>query len=112
MDWKFEVGQRVRKTGGYPFPGVVEGRFLLTQISGERVERYLVNQTTSTLPGEPMTGLGHIFAPEQLVADDRYDRHGVLIKPVRDPRIDPEVAVAEAKAAMLVHQGLKPEDKP
>jgi hypothetical protein len=98
MDWKFEVGQRVRKTGGYPFPGVVEGN--------------LVNQTTSTLPGEPMTGLGHIFAPEQLVADDRYDRHGVLIKPVRDPRIDPEVAVAEAKAAMLVHQGLKPEDKP
>lgn len=103
MHWKFEVGQRVRKTGGYPFPGVVEARFLATQIDGSKIDRYIVNQWAEAIDGPRPSGLLHIFAPAQLAADRD-------VRP--DPRIDPEVAVAEARAAMLVHQGLKPEDAP
>jgi hypothetical protein len=113
MDWKFEVGQRVRKTGGYPFPGVVEARFMATQIDGSKVDRYVVNQTVVMHAGIGPSGLLHIFAPAQLVAIDGEEFIGIAdMDADRDVRIDPEVAVAEAKAAMLVHQGLKPEDAP
>lgn len=93
MNWKFEVGQRVRKTGGYPFPGIVEARFRATQIDGSTVERYVVNQTVVMHDGIGPSGLLHIFAPAQLeaIGEDQFvaphapdvDRHGVLIKPVR-----------------------------
>jgi hypothetical protein len=77
MDWKFEVGQRVRKKGGYPFPGIVEARFLLTQITGERVERYVVNQTVVMHRGIGPSGLGHIFSPDQLEAVDGEELIGI-----------------------------------
>jgi hypothetical protein len=66
MRFKFTVGQRVRKKGGYPFPGVVEAAFTATQIDGTVVDRYVVNQTAIAVDGERPTGLLHIFAPEQL----------------------------------------------
>ena len=66
-DWKFEEGQRVRKVGGYPFPGVVEVRFHLHQLDGSAVERYVVNMLVVTAAnGIRPSGLGHIFSPEQL----------------------------------------------
>lgn len=65
----FAKGQRVRKKGGYPFPGIVEAAFTATQVDGSIVERYVVNQTAVAVDGERPTGLLHIFSPEQLVAD-------------------------------------------
>lgn len=72
MDWKFNEGDYVRKTGGYPFPGLIEARFLLTQIDGTKAERYLVNQIVWTREhGTRPSGLGHIFSPEQLKLMER-----------------------------------------
>lgn len=77
MNWKFEVGQRVRKTGGYPFPGIVEARFRAAQLNGTTVERYVVNQTVVMHAGIGPSGLLHIFAPEQLKAVDEAEHVGL-----------------------------------
>lgn len=70
MNWKFEEGARVRKTGGYPFPGIIEVRFGLTQMNDTKVERYVVNFYSIRPDGtEGPVGLAHIFAPEQLELD-------------------------------------------
>jgi hypothetical protein len=95
MNWRFSPGQRVRKKGGYPFPGVVEAVFTATQLDGSTVERVVVNQTAIAVDGERPTGLLHIFAPEQLEEED-------------DPRLDPEVEVRRNRDAMLARQGRKP----
>src|SRR5688500_11262043 len=70
---KFAAGQRVRRRGGYPFPGVVEAACQAIQIDGTVVDRYVVNQTVIAVDGERPSGLLHIFAPEQLEAiDEEY----------------------------------------
>ncbi len=77
MDYRFSPGQRVWKPQGYSFPGIVQAAF--TNSMG--AERYVV-EMTSEVTGNP-TGLLHIFAPEQLENDERFDLQGVLIKPMR-----------------------------
>lgn len=53
------IGTRVRKTSGYPFPGIVIG--VCTTTAG--LTRYVVEAT-----GEDYKGMLHIFSPEQLEA--------------------------------------------
>jgi hypothetical protein len=52
-----DVGQQVRKTSGYPFPGEV--RAVFTTRSG--LVRYVVEAT-----GEDYRGMLHIFSPDQI----------------------------------------------
>lgn len=95
MDWKFSEGQRVVKTSGYPFPGIVEVGFTITNAE-KNPDRYVVNFVDQNGFGVP-TGLLHIFHPSQLAHDERFDLQGVLIKPVRSGRLTDDEA-AELRA--------------
>lgn len=115
MSWKFRVGQRVVKVTGYPFPGIVVAAF--TTCAG--AERYVV-EFWSEVTDEP-SGLCHIFSPEQLEGDDRFDSDGgqIAVKVPKgdkgreaDPRRDPDVEVRQTRAAVRARQGLPEEDAP
>lgn len=80
-NFKFAPGQRVIKTAGYAFPGLVEVAFTITNVE-VAPDRYVVNFVDQDGLGQP-TGLLHIFHPSQLARDERFDRDGILIKPVR-----------------------------
>lgn len=86
---KFQAGNRVIKTGGYPFPGIVDVAFA-TQAG---VERYVVEFVDKDGLGRP-TGLLHIFAPAQLEIDERFDSEGELYVEAEETA-DSEVPVVQ-----------------
>ena len=71
------VGDLVRKVGGYPFPGRVEGKF----VTSARAERFNVESTV-------LPGLIHIFAGHQLVRDDGSDAIRVALDTLKREGVD------------------------
>ena len=55
--FKLKLGENVKKSHGYPFPGVVVARFR----NSKGHERYVIEAT-----GRNYTGMLHIFGPHQL----------------------------------------------